>query len=54
MTMVRAWSMMTVADPDAIVLIAQRSSVVPALTSILRRAVVRVWGIWLEDYDLGR
>jgi len=44
--------MMSIAHRDGIVLIGQKSLVVPALIHVLRRETTKVWGVWTEQYDL--
>ena len=43
--------MLSIATPDAVVLISQRSLVVPALIIVLQRESTKIWGIYAEVAD---
>ena len=52
MTLLRALLMLSIAEKDAILLVGQRSTIVPALIVVLRRMASRIWGISMADFDL--
>ncbi|ORX37376.1 hypothetical protein BD324DRAFT_650973 [Kockovaella imperatae] len=53
-SLIRALSMMSIADQDAIILIAERTLVVPALIMLLTRETPKLWGVWAEEVDVQR
>jgi hypothetical protein len=54
MTMLRALSMLSIADRDAVVLVGQRSFVIPALVIVLRRLSHRIWGVWTAPFNMSQ
>ena len=50
-SIVRALSMLSIADQDAVILIAERTLVVPALILLLARESCKLWGVWAEPVE---
>lgn len=44
--------MLSIATPEAVILVSERSLVVPALILVLRRESTKVWGIHAESEDV--
>jgi hypothetical protein len=44
--------MLSIADPDAVVLISEKSILVPALLLVLQRESTKVWGIHTEQHSV--
>jgi hypothetical protein len=44
--------MLSIARKDAILLVGQRSLVIPALIVLLRRMSCRLWGVYIDELDL--
>ena len=43
--------MLSIATPDAVILVSERSVVVPALIILLQRESTKIWGIYVEVAD---
>jgi hypothetical protein len=52
LVLLRALSMLSIARKDAILLVGQRSLVIPALIVLLRRMSCRLWGVYIDELDL--
>jgi len=50
-TLIRAISMLSIASPEAVILVAERSLVVPALILVLQRESTKVWGVHADLED---
>ena len=50
-TIIRAFAMLSIAMPDAVILVAERSLVVPALILVLHRESTKVWGVHADLED---
>ena len=50
-TVLQALSMLAIADHSAIILIAGRTLVIPALTLLLTRESEKIWGVYAGPYD---
>ena len=49
-TIIRTFAMLAIATPEAVILIAERSLLVPALILVLQRESTKVWGVHI-DFD---
>jgi hypothetical protein len=50
-TIVRAFCMLAIAEFDAVLLIAERSALVPVLVLVLYRESDKIWGVKRERYS---